>query len=174
MEERIQYEMKSREAVAAANVNLAPPFRTGSASFATSAAVASAIANRPVPNAAPPAQDAADVMTGATNAATANAANLTRTARRQAAAAAAKAAAKAAAGKAAAKADAGKTKGAPVVSIVGVSQEGGSSGSTGPVLGAGFAVQPVAVQSLPQVPKAGAKARAKGDRSPSSSRHRTT
>ena len=106
MEERIQYEMKSREAVAAANVNLAPPFRTGTASFATSAAVASAIANRPVP-------DAADVMTGqAANAANANAANSTRATRRKAAAAA-------------------KAAGnAPVVSLVGVSHEGGSTAST--------------------------------------------
>ncbi len=165
MEERTQYELRDRDIEAARNTNLAPPFRAGTASFATSAAVASAMANRPVPKAgaAPPAQDAADVMTGATNAATANAANLTRNARRQAAAAA----------KAAAKAAAAKAKGAPGVSIVGVSQEGGSSGSTGPVLGAGFAVQPVAVESLPPVPKAGAKARAKGDRSPSTSRHRT-
>ena len=46
LEERIQYEMRSREAVAALNTNLAPPFRTGNASFATSAAVAQTVANK--------------------------------------------------------------------------------------------------------------------------------
>ncbi len=49
LEERVQYEMRSREAVAAMNTNLAPPFRTGVASFATSAAVASAVAGVPQP-----------------------------------------------------------------------------------------------------------------------------
>ena len=44
LEERTQYELKGREALAALNTNLAPQFRTGAASFATSAAVASAIA----------------------------------------------------------------------------------------------------------------------------------
>ncbi len=58
MEEKTQYDLRSREAVAALNTNLAPPFRTGNASFATSAAVASKVADAPVP-------DAADVMTGA-------------------------------------------------------------------------------------------------------------
>ena len=57
MEEKTQYDLRSREAVAALNTNLAPPFRTGNASFATSAAVASKVADAPVP-------DAADVMTG--------------------------------------------------------------------------------------------------------------
>ncbi len=56
LEEQMQYEMRSREAMAAVNANLAPAFRTGTASFATSAAVASRIAAAP---------DAADVMTGA-------------------------------------------------------------------------------------------------------------
>ena len=91
-------------------------------------------------------------------------ATLTRTMRRQAAAAA-KAAAKTAAA-------AGKAKGAPVLSTVGVSQEGGSSGSTDPgipVLDAGYAVQPA-------LPKGSAKAKkdTKKDkgRSPSSSRQR--
>ena len=123
LEERIQYDMKSREAVAAANVNLAPPFRTGTASFATSAAVANKLAN---PDAAP---DAADVMTGAVGKA-----------------GAAKAGAKAANAKVRIR----KPKGAAasVVSVVGTSQEGGSSGSTDvPVLGAGFAVQPIAVDT---------------------------
>ena len=59
LEERVQYEMRSREAVAALNTNLAPPFRTGNAGFATSATVASKVADAPVP-------DAADVMTGET------------------------------------------------------------------------------------------------------------
>ena len=58
LEERTQYEMRSRESVAAMNTNVAPPFRTGNAGFATSAAVASKVADAPVP-------DAADVMTGA-------------------------------------------------------------------------------------------------------------
>ena len=68
LDERTQYEMKGREALAALTTNLAPPFRTGNASFATSAAVASAIAGVPVPQPGaqlvPPAADAADVLTG--------------------------------------------------------------------------------------------------------------
>ena len=56
LEEQMQYEMRSREAMDAVNANLAPAFRTGTASFATSAAVAARIAAAP---------DAADVMTGA-------------------------------------------------------------------------------------------------------------
>ena len=56
LEEQMQYEMRSRETMAAVDANLAPAFRTGTASFATSAAVASRIAAAP---------DAADVMTGA-------------------------------------------------------------------------------------------------------------
>ena len=55
MEEKTQYDLRSREAAAALNTNLAPPFRTGTAGFATSAAVASKVADIP---------DAADVMTG--------------------------------------------------------------------------------------------------------------
>ena len=55
LEEKLQYDMKSRDTMAAVNNNLAPAFRTGNASFATSAAVASMIANAP---------DAAAVMTG--------------------------------------------------------------------------------------------------------------
>ena len=58
LEEKTQYELRSREAMAAVNNNLAPAFRTGNASFATSAMVASKVADAPVP-------DAADVMTGA-------------------------------------------------------------------------------------------------------------
>ena len=143
LEERIQYEMKSREAVAAANVNLAPPFRTGTASFATSAAVANKLAH----------PDAADVMTGAAGAAAPKAGK-------------AKAGAAKAGGKAAnAKVKIQKPKGAaPVVSVVGKSQEGGSSGSTDVPVLAGFAVQPVAVDTLPEVPP---KRRSK-------SRHRDT
>ena len=49
LEERTQYELRSRESVAAMNTNLAPPFRTGNVSFATSAAIASAIAGVPQP-----------------------------------------------------------------------------------------------------------------------------
>ena len=45
LEERTQYELRSREAVAALNTNLAPQFRTGNASFATSAAVAQKVAD---------------------------------------------------------------------------------------------------------------------------------
>ena len=72
LEDKKQYELRGREAVVALNTNLAPPFRTGTAGFASSAAVASKVADVPVP-------DAADVMTGQTatakNAASANAAN---------------------------------------------------------------------------------------------------
>ena len=46
LEEQLQYEMKSREAMDAVNANLAPAFRTGTASFATSAAVAAKIAGQ--------------------------------------------------------------------------------------------------------------------------------
>ena len=135
LEEKTQYELRSREAVAALNTNLAPPFRTGTASFATSATVASQVANAPVP-------DAADVMTGK--------AGKTAKAKDKAA----KAAAKVANAKAAnAKVKIQKPKPGEVVSLVGVSQQGGSSGSSDvPLLGAGFAVQPVAVQDLPQMP----------------------
>jgi len=137
LEERIQYEMKSREAVAAANVNLAPPFRTGTASFATSAAVANKLA----------APDAADVMTGAVG---------------KVGKAGKAGKAKAGAVKVGRKAANAKVRirkppktaeaTAPVVSVVGVSQEGGSSGSTDVPVLAGFAVQPVAVDTLPEVP----------------------
>ena len=54
LEEKTQYEMRSREAVAALLTNLAPPFRTGNASFATSAAIAQKVANE-VPAPLPPA-----------------------------------------------------------------------------------------------------------------------
>ena len=56
MEEKTQYDLRSRETAAALNTNLAPAFRTGTAGFATSAAVAQKVADAP---------DAADVMTGA-------------------------------------------------------------------------------------------------------------
>ena len=46
LEEQLQYEVKSREAMDAVNANLAPAFRTGTASFATSAAVAAKIAGQ--------------------------------------------------------------------------------------------------------------------------------
>ena len=132
LEERTQYELRSREAVAALNTNLAPPFRTENAGFATSATVASKVANAPVP-------DAADVMTGAAG---------------KAGKAKDKAAAKAGGKAANAKVKIQKPKAQePVVSLVGESQHGGASASTDvPVLGAGFAVQPVAVQDLPTVP----------------------
>ena len=90
LEEQTQYELRSREAMAAMNNNLAPAFRTGNAGFATSAMVASRVAAAPVP-------DAADVMTGA----------------------------------------APKAKAGP-----GVSQVGGSSGSTGPVVPKAAVLQP--------------------------------
>ena len=61
LEEQLQYEMKSREAMDAVNANLAPAFRTGTASFATSAAVAAKIAGQnpnivAAPSAAPKAK----------------------------------------------------------------------------------------------------------------------
>ena len=127
--------MRSREAVAALNTNLAPPFRTGTASFATSATVASKVANAPVPDA----EDAEDVMTGKAG---------------KAGKAKDKAAAKAGGKAANAKVKIQKPKAQePVVSLVGVSQHGGSTVSTDvPLLGAGFAVQPIAVEDLPAVP----------------------
>ena len=134
MEERTQYELKGREGMEAMTRNLAPPFRAGLEGAATSAAVAEAIAN-------PPAQDAADVMTGKKP------------------------------GKAVGKVRIRGAKAtAPVVSVVGVSQEGGSSGSTDPVL---------AVAKAPPAKAAAAKAPAKAPakardtrRSPSTSRSR--
>ena len=132
MEEKTQYELRSREAVAALNTNLAPPFRTGTASFATSAAVANKVAN---PEEAP---DAADVMTGE------NPKKKTKGTPK----------ADAEVGAKAAKVRIKKPKAeVPVVSLVGVSQQGGSSGSTDvPKVGAGFAVPPKAVQTLAKVP----------------------
>ena len=138
MEEKTQYELRSREAVAALNTNLAPPFRTGNAGFATSATVASKVADAPVP-------DAADVMTGKAGKA-AKAKDK----------AAAKTAAKAGAKAANAKVKIRKPKGeVPDVSLLGVSLQGGSVSSTDPeipVLGTGFAVKPTAVSDLQKVP----------------------
>ena len=137
MEERTQYELKGREGMEAMTRNLAPPFRAGLAGAATSAAVASAIAE------APPAQDAADVMTGKKP------------------------------GKAVGKVRIRGAKAtAPVVSVVGVSQEGGSSGSTDPgipVLGAGFALQTPPAKG----PKGGKAKAPPKDRPRSNSRPRT-
>ena len=62
MEEQTQYEMRSREAVAALNTNLAPPFRTGNASFVTSAAVAQKVADEVKP---PPPPTPADAFAAA-------------------------------------------------------------------------------------------------------------
>ena len=131
LEERMQFELKGREGMDALNTNLAPPFRAGLAGAAVSADVADRLARSRVAGqlaaavtanrAAPAAQDAAAVMTGGL-----------------AAAPRAKAAAKVKTRKPAAKAT------APVVSTVGVSQEGGSSGSNDPVLPDQFAVAPVA------------------------------
>ena len=133
LEERVQYEMRSREAVAALNTNLAPPFRTGTASFATSAAVANKVAN---PEEAP---DAADVMTGE------NPKKKTKGTPK----ADAKVGAKAANAKVRIKTPKAEV---PVVSLVGVSQQGGASASTDVPKGAGFAVPPKAVQTLAKVP----------------------
>ena len=83
LEEKTQYDLRSRETAAALNTNLAPPFRTGTAGFATSAVVAEKVADVP---------DAADVMTGAVGKTAAAAAKKTR-AQRAAEAKAAKAAA---------------------------------------------------------------------------------
>ena len=60
LEEKTQYELRSHEAVQALLTSLAPPFRTGNASFATSAAVAQKVADEvPAPMAPPPALAAA-------------------------------------------------------------------------------------------------------------------
>ena len=58
LEEKTQYELRSREAVQALLTNLAPPFRTGNASFATSAAVAQKVADEVPAPMAPPAAPA--------------------------------------------------------------------------------------------------------------------
>ena len=114
MEEKTQYDLRSREAAAALNTNLAPPFRTGTASFATSAAVAEKVADVP---------DAADVMTG-------NVKPSVRTA-----AATATRTAKAAAKKKAQRSGAAGTSGTsePEVIIGNVSLQGGSVSSTDPL-----------------------------------------
>ena len=110
MEEKTQYDLRSREAAAALNTNLAPPFRTGTASFATSAAVAEKVADVP---------DAADVMTGSVKPVVRTAAaSAARTAN-----AAAKKRAQQAAGTAG-------TLSEPEVIIGGVSLQGGSVSST--------------------------------------------
>ena len=142
MEEKTQYELRSREAAAALNTNLAPPFRTGTAGFATSAAVASKVADVPVP-------DAADVMTGAVGKTAKEAAKKTR-AQRAAEAKAAKAAA-AATAKAAAASD---------VILGNVSLQGNSVSSTDPL-------SPVVPKRAP-APKTPPTAR--NTRSPSTSR----
>ena len=71
LEERTQYELKGREGMDALNRNLAPPFRAGMAGAATSAEVASRIAQAQKDGLAARARrpqlktpDAADVMTG--------------------------------------------------------------------------------------------------------------
>ena len=72
LEERTQYELKGREGMDALNRNLAPPFRAGMAGAATSAEVASRIAQAQKDGLAARAlrpqllktPDAADVMTG--------------------------------------------------------------------------------------------------------------
>ncbi len=112
MEEKTQYDLRSREAAAALNTNLAPPFRTGTASFATSAAVAEKVADIP---------DAADVMTGSVK-------PVVRTA-----AASAARSANAAAKKRAQRSKTAGTAGTlsePDVIIGGVSLQGGSVSST--------------------------------------------
>ena len=125
MEEKTQYDLRSREAAAALNTNLAPAFRTGTAGFATSAAVAEKVADMP---------DAADVMTG----------NVGKTAASVRTAAATRARTAKAAAKAAAKSGAAATSGAaaaatvsgaavPEVIIGNVSLQGGSVSSTDPL-----------------------------------------
>ncbi len=112
-EEKTQYDLRSREAAAALNTNLAPPFRTGTASFATSAAVAQKVADVP---------DAADVMTGSVKPVV-----------RTAAASAARTANAAAKKRAQQNPGAAGTSGTlsePEVSIGGVSLQGGSVSST--------------------------------------------
>ena len=124
LDERLQFELKGSEGMDALSRNLAPPFRAGLAGAATSASVDDRLARSRVAGQlaaavaanAPAAQDAADVMAGV---------------------APAKAAAKV------------RIRAPPkpkaAVPVLGVSQEGGSSGSTDPtipVLGAGFAIQP--------------------------------
>ena len=164
LEERMQFELKGSEGMAALNANLAPPFRAGLAGAAVSADVADRLARSQVPGQlAPAVQDAAAVMTGATAKATAKA--TTKAAPKVRVRAPAKAPAKAA---------------APVLSAVGMSQEGGSSASTDVVLPAQFAVAPVAKASAKaagaKAAPAKAPAKAPGtrreNRSPSTSRQR--
>ena len=136
LEERLQFELKGSEGMDALNRNLAPPFRAGLAGAASSASVADRLARSRVAGRladavaanAPDAQDAADVIAGV---------------------APAKAAAKV------------RIRAPPkpkaAVSVLGVSQEGGSSASTDgvPVFAAGVAgVQPKATVVKPPPQKA--------------------
>ena len=150
MDEKTQYELRSREAAAALNTNLAPPFRTGTAGFATSATVASKVADAPVP-------DAADVMTGK--------AGKTGKAKDKAGKAGGQAAN--------AKVKIQKPKGkVPDVSLLGVSLQGGSVSSTDPeipVLGGNLVLSPV-VQAKKRTPSAKTPPTARSARSPSTSR----
>ena len=126
LEERMQFELKGREGMDALTTNLAPPFRAGLAGAAVSADVADRLARSQAPGALAPAAAAPAAAAAA-------------------AAPKAKAAARVRIRTAAAKAT------APVVSTVGVSQEGGSSGSNDPappgMLPAAFAVQTPAAKS---------------------------
>ena len=163
LEERMQFELKGREGMDALNANLAPPFCAGLAGAAVSADVDDRLARSQVPGQlAPAVQDAAAVMTGAAPKAAAKAAAKVRIRPPPAAKATAKAP-------------------APVVSTVGMSQQGGNSASTDVVLPDQFAVAPVAKASAkapPGAKAAPAKAPAKApgtrreNRSPSTSRQR--
>ena len=173
LEERLQFELKGKEGMDALNTNLAPVFRAGLAGAATSASVADRLQRSKVAGKlaatvdanVPPAQEAEEVMSGSVS--------LTAAQKKRVNAAMKKAAAKAAAEKAAAAAAAAQ-------SGVGVSQEGGSSGSGDgiPVFKAGAGVQPKAMvlqpppgKTAPKTPtgKAG-KTGSKTERSPSTSR----
>ena len=146
LEERLQFELKGTEGMDALNRNLAPPFRAGLANAATSASVADRLARSRVAGQlaaavaanraadVPDDEDAADVMTGV--------------ARAKAARVRIRAPPKA------------KAK---AVSLLGASQEGGSSGSAD--LAPGVAgVQPKATVVKPPPPKAAAKTPVRADR----------
>ena len=139
LEERMQFEIKGREGMDALTTNLAPPFREGLAGAAVSADVADRLARSQQAGALAP---AAGVPAAAPKAKAAARVRI-RT----------PAAAKAA---------------APVVSAVGVSQHGGSSGSTDPVLPDQFAVAHVAKAAPAGAAKAAPAAKAPGPRRPRS------
>ncbi len=149
LDERTQFELKGREGIEAMNRTLAPPFRAGLADAAVSASVADRLVRSQEPGALAPAA-APPTMAG----------RIRQSAAAKAAAAKAKAAQPAAA----------KAGAATVVSVVGMSQQGGSSASTdvapGGVLSDQFVVAPKTSPGAKAPPAKAAPAKAPPAKAP--------